>query len=198
MDIFRIKVKKEKAALQSKKSTSSHDDTHQVGGCQWLYTPTQWGNLTGQSGWWRLQSEWCWVALRDKSRIEARDSNQLKTNFNWDTMCAYSPLLELPWTLSRMCCCTSPAALVARQVYFPESSSLASFTWSVLPADSSCGEYRKQQRNLYHSFLNVQKAKRIFYLVKIFFNQGADCSWKRWLSFDTTVSSIWGNLQIKN
>lgn len=64
--VFREQEEQE-AAVQSEKYTTKavrHDDTHQVGGCQWLYTPAQWGSLTGQSGWWRLRSERRWVALR--------------------------------------------------------------------------------------------------------------------------------------
>lgn len=55
--------------------------------------------------------------------------------------------LTLPWTLSRMCCWLSPAALVARQVYFPESSSFAFVTFSVLPADSSCGKQKHDEKD---------------------------------------------------
>lgn len=50
--VFREQEEQE-AAVQSEKYTTKavrHDDTHQVGGCQWLYTPAQWGSLTGQSG----------------------------------------------------------------------------------------------------------------------------------------------------
>lgn len=53
MIVFRKSAKEEEAAVQSekyRKKAVSHDDTHQVGGCQWLCTPAQWGNLTGQSG----------------------------------------------------------------------------------------------------------------------------------------------------
>lgn len=55
--------------------------------------------------------------------------------------------LTLPWTLSRMCCWLSPAALVARQVYFPESSSFAFVTFSILPADSSCGKQKRDEKD---------------------------------------------------
>lgn len=58
LNCFKIIVLREQgeqeAAVQSENYTTKavrHDDTHQVGGCQWLYTPAQSGSLTGQSGW---------------------------------------------------------------------------------------------------------------------------------------------------
>lgn len=58
-------------------------------------------------------------------------------------------VFTLPWTLSRIGCWASPAALVARQVYFPESSSFASLTFNSLPADSHCDrqKWNKIQEN---------------------------------------------------
>lgn len=70
---------------------------------------------------------------RNQEMSETRDKNTQR-----------ECIFDLPWTLSRMCCWASPAALVARQVYLPESSSLASVTFSILPADSSCGRYKSK------------------------------------------------------
>lgn len=69
---------------------------------------------------------------------------------------------RLPWTLRRMCCWASPAAFVAKQVYFPESSNCAAVTFSIRPADSSCNIYKHlsswiicQSTNFYVTWLKL-------------------------------------------
>ncbi len=125
------------------------ESSYQVMGCLWPCTQAQWESLTGWSGCWSLQRRWYWEALRDKQSITHKNNNIIyviyiiydrnqETSETRDRNMQRERIFKLPWTLSRMCCWASPAALVARHVYLPESSSLASVTFRILPADSSC------------------------------------------------------------
>lgn len=143
----------EAASEHSRTEEEVCEESYQVTGCLWPCTRAQWEILTGWSGWWSLRSRGYWEALRDTHKNNHLSDDTLLSppspstqkymieTRRWVRRDSAVCIFTLPWTLSRMCCWASPAALVARQVYFPESSSLASVTFSILPADSSCDRY---------------------------------------------------------
>ncbi len=49
--------------------------SYQVMGCLWPCTQARWGSLTGRSGWWSLQSQRYWEALRDTKSITHKKNN---------------------------------------------------------------------------------------------------------------------------
>lgn len=120
---------------------AASDFTLQLSGEAWQ------NGLVGDVSW-VSNAGWLWGTRAGLKQEHLINFRQTSTQTQKNT--PNPPVFELPWTLSRMCCWTSPAALVARQVYFPESSSLASVTWSVLPEESNCGEYKEKQRDLYY------------------------------------------------